>query len=92
MSEPETEALLAFMQARLAEDKARARSAARHIKGMAPYSGRLLRQAEAMRAVLGEFESPSAPGGPGTLGLMTAVKHLGAIWQDHPDYREQWRP
>jgi hypothetical protein len=92
MSEPETEALLAFIRVRLDEDEARARSAARHMKAIGPFSGRLLRQAEAMRAVLGEFGSPSASGGPYPLGLMTAVKHLGASWRDHPDYREEWRP
>ena len=59
----------------------------------------VLREVEAKRAVVRAYldakayydAHPEADAGEVT-GLYTAVRLLAQVWDDHPDYRSEWRP
>lgn len=61
---------------------------------------RVLREVAAKRAIVAAWlESEAAldrgysdVNRGGQLALRTACRHLAAAWEDHPDYREDWRP
>lgn len=56
---------------------------------------RALRKIAARRAVLNAYrtERERGFGGSGyTEGLEFALRHAAAVWDDHSDYREEWRP
>jgi hypothetical protein len=49
---------------------------------------RVLREVEAKRAIVAAVaESPGE-----ATGLGVAMLHLAAVYADHPDYRQEWRP
>lgn len=90
-----TDDLIAFVSARLDEDEATARHEPE----------RLPREVAAKRAILTMdtdlwriYRTYEAAGEPGTMSLGRAqaadraVRYLAAVWNDHPDYREAWRP
>lgn len=62
-------------------------------------SGRVLRQVTAMRAILAGHPRVW-PGDPGSVACTRCVlawpcptlRHLAAVWSDHPDYDGSWRP
>ena len=62
------------------------------------YPARVLREAAAMRAILGRYASQPAnlgdqlQRGQEQMGLLYALEQLAAIWDDHPDYEGEWRP
>jgi Family of unknown function (DUF6221) len=71
--------LVAFLRARLDEDEAVAQ----------PWAPpRWLREVEAKRAIIAEYEAPF--GSHLRLGLYFAIVQLAAIWHDHPDYDPAW--
>lgn len=63
-------------------------SVAAHVADHDP--GRVLAQVAALRAVLGEHQDCSIVGV--VLVPCPTVRHLAAIWADHPDYRQEWKP
>ena len=95
--------LTAFLTARLDEDEA----SARDVRYIWPTSfeitlnpARVLREVEAGRAILAEYgriaESarryPNAANAAALIAMQTAVRHLVAVYSDHPDYRPEWKP
>ena len=98
--------LVEFLRARLDEDEAAAKAwlpfgnpdaAARvHIARLDP--GRVLREVEAKRRLIADYEVydasaryPDSEGGI-AIGLGTAVELAALAYADHPDYDEAWRP
>jgi Family of unknown function (DUF6221) len=88
--------LVAFLRARLDEDRAK-------ITRPATMSGsRAVRDVEAKRAILAAYEMNDNDAelhlGPHPRkhgewdGLRFAVRHLAAVWRDHPDYDPGWKP
>jgi hypothetical protein len=94
--------LIAFLKARLDEDEARANGLffACRIPGKLPdFSSRggpaaevywqhftpdrMIREVEAKRAIIAEHS-------PYFGGSYPALRHLAAIYSDHPDYRAEW--
>jgi Family of unknown function (DUF6221) len=59
---------------------------AQHIARHDP--ARVLREVEAKRAILAQWEH-SPPGSP---VLTFALYNLAAVYGDHPDYRQEWKP
>lgn len=59
---------------------------------------RVLREIEAKRAIVAEYErAHTRPKGDvasagALLALHGVVKHLAAVYADHPSYRVEWRP
>lgn len=99
-TEPANAELLAFLNARLDEDERHLKSNAHHL-----WTKRPLREVAAKRAVIAmhdelwrlyrTFEQAGEPG-PISLGraqgLWRAVRLVGAVYSDHPDYRPEWKP
>lgn len=94
--------LIAFVNARLDREWFLAREHENHAQdGPSVLAGRKrLREVEAMRKILTEY-APAAPfDGPSepeyaygwAEGLGMAVRALAAIWNDHKDYEEGWKP
>lgn len=54
------------------------------------YPARVLREVEAKRAIVDECNAMDDEGL--TPGLRSAVVSLAAVYGDHPDYRQEWRP
>jgi hypothetical protein len=52
---------------------------------------RVLREIEAKRRIIADFEDESTPLGE-TRGLSGAIMHLTAVYDTHPDYQGKWRP
>jgi hypothetical protein len=66
---------------------------AQHIARHDP--ARVLREVAAKRAVLDAYraERDGGFGGSGfTEGLEFTLRHAAVAWDDHPGYREEWRP
>jgi hypothetical protein len=61
---------------------------------------RVLREVEAKRAILDLTKDPDGPDGENlnwAYGIhaeahQTVLRHLAAVYADHPDYRQEWRP
>jgi Family of unknown function (DUF6221) len=66
---------------------------------------RVLREVEAKRAILKAYEWVAAHKADGggierdynfrsgqVISLETAIRFLAAVWSDHPDYRQEWKP
>lgn len=61
---------------------------------------RVLAEVAAKRAIVDAYvlrdQQGQMPGGEvigyHATGVRTALRHLGAVYADHPDYREEWRP
>jgi Family of unknown function (DUF6221) len=60
--------------------------AAAHIARHDP--ARVLREIEAKRAILAQWEAGPA----GSPVLTFALHNLAAVYSDHPDYRQEWKP
>ena len=64
------------------------------------YPARVLREVEAMRKILEDWQAAVEQGSDGRrkhrltheIMLHRAVKTLAAVWCDHPDYDPAWRP
>lgn len=96
--------LTEFLTARLAEDERVSRELQagylRHYGSvealsepqqlMWGFAARVLREVEAKRAVVALL----APFGgcPGCPGCLPVLAHLAAVYSDHPDFDESWRP
>jgi hypothetical protein len=58
-------------------------------------SARVLAECEARRKIVGRYTRlhETVPVDPGSyLEARAAVRYLAAVYADHPDYREEWRP
>jgi hypothetical protein len=53
---------------------------------------RVLREVKAKRAILGEYAGNDMDDLGYTNALGFAVSHLAAVYSDHPDYQQEWRP
>ena len=93
--------LAAFCAARLDEDEGRAKGWAEPGGAHWPWlETRVLREVAAGRAILAEYgriaESarryPNAANAAALIAMQTAVRHLVAVYSDHPDYRQEWKP
>ena len=97
MTATTTLTLVEFLTARLDEDE----SYARHDE--TPHSGpgstaRVLREVEAKRRIVdvaaecadGMWHTGYTCGAEN--GYADILDHLAAVYADHPDYREEWRP
>ena len=95
-------ALAAFLTARIDEDEAAAKAwlpfgnpdapAREHIARYDP--GRVLREVEANRRILAEFQAqdgdPWSADADYFAGLVFVVKALAGVYSSHPDYRQEW--
>jgi hypothetical protein len=92
--------LIAFLMARYAEDWSAAREL---VDGLD--ESRATREVEAKRAILDACEWVTARKADGggietdyqfrsgqVNALETAVQTLAAVYSDHPDYRQEWKP
>jgi uncharacterized protein DUF6221 len=56
---------------------------------------RVLREVAAKRAVLAAYDE-AVNGVEADLGVANAlegiIRHVGVAWNDHPDYRDEWKP
>lgn len=94
---PETLTLIDFLLARIAEDKVAAQ-AVEHWNPQAVLNGqplgpKLLAECEAKRRIVEAIDA----GNPvdewmSALTLEWVTKVLAAVYADHPDYRDEWRP
>ena len=96
--------LTAFITARLDEDEAAAQACADYdtlscadLPGVHMTTARVLREVEAKRAVLNAYvctdgDSPRDRDRGRWDGLHATVRHLAAVYSDHPDYRQEWKP
>lgn len=99
MSGVGTVTLTDFLLARIAEDEARAHRnhywtcpAAQSKDGRCECGQqRPLAECEAKRAIVGIAQMPWFRMGEQD-GLHYALTHLAAIYADHPDCRDEWRP
>lgn len=89
--------LTAFISARLDEDEAIARTG--HYAGLVVITAsgysytltlRMLREIAAKRAIVALYDK--ADGYAASVTAEQAVAHLAAVWNDHPDYQQQWAP
>jgi len=71
-----------------ADDPQSMRDAA-HIARWGPV--RVLSDAAAKRAVLGALQA-AEEWGQDRRDLVYVVRHLAAVYRDHPDYQEEWAP
>ena len=93
-----------FLRARMAEDAAVAQAAGRDGYGAIDWAGesgptdvhiarhdpaRVLVECEAKRRIVEEYTFDD--GTPAREGE-NALLYLAAVYPDHPDYREEWRP
>jgi len=102
MNETATLTLTGFLAARLDEDEAAARANApvRYVGTnstdlvRAEPEGRVLREVQAKRAIAAAAASewPTWCEVGAGCGIGTAAQHLAAVYADHPDYNEKWRP
>lgn len=104
-SPPAVDDLTTFLRKRIAEDKAISAQCtgpewqtdpgdgdnAEHIARHDP--ARALREADAKLAILDELDR-AVLGQPQPFidALLYAVREMGTVYADHPDYRENWRP
>ena len=89
-----------FLLARIAEDESAATEWG--VKGERARAARLCAETQAKRRLLNEYrardEDVALMLGPDSrrqrqwAGLHLATKVLAAIYSDHPDYRDEWRP
>lgn len=102
--------LIAFLKARLDEEESAAKAwstpfsnptaADRENRAAQADPDRVLREAEAKRAILAEYEriAGSVKRYPNNatitaLGVAeTMVRAAGTVYSDHPDYRSEWKP
>ncbi|UQA97111.1 DUF6221 family protein [Streptomyces halobius] len=87
------ENLVMFLRKRLADEATALREAL--AKGAPHASVRGLEDIQAKLYVLDEVESAALARdrSPAYMkGLMYAVRQLGAVYSDHPDYKANWRP
>lgn len=98
--------LIAFLRARLDEDEQTSLGVFAHqpmlFVGGRLLAGRLNDEVHAKRAILDRLEAINREVGDGAsadphdlgegAGLWLAAEHLALPYQDHPDYREEWRP
>jgi hypothetical protein len=90
-----------FLLARIAEDEAWLRSAAEHWACYPPPQEptRLLAECEAKREIVRAYQLRAEQGsgrggeviGYHATGVAVAIRHLAAVYADHPDYRGEWR-
>jgi hypothetical protein len=58
-----------------------------------PWKDRIHRELAAKRAVLDAYDASVRAHGPGlSRSYLKLVAHQAAVWNDHPDYREDWAP
>ena len=91
--------LTEFLLARIDEDH---ENADRYVSlfpegDMAPLFRRVLRECEAKRRIVEELEAVSddrerLADYDSVYGLRFAAQALAAVYADHPDYRDDWRP
>lgn len=94
--------LVAFLEERLAEDERTAgASAPRRYVGTsmtdlrpAEPESRALREVEAKRAMVARCQRDATDAANGTAYDLAreVLGDLAAVYADHPDYREEWRP
>ena len=94
--------LTVFLRARLDEDEARHKDA--YMDGrLVEYSARVLREVEAKRAIVRRYERGAGGELPewqagrelivaGLAILLGVLRDLAAVYSDHPDYRQKWKP
>jgi hypothetical protein len=58
------------------------------------YPARVLREVAAKRAVLAAYIKIEAGGirDSGWIAFRSTLATLAAVWNDHPDYRQEWAP
>lgn len=56
------------------------------------YPARLLRETEAKRAILADIKEATAISPTSWLLAAKIVCHLAAVYENHPDYRQEWKP
>ena len=82
--------LIAFLNARIDEDERYLKSNQHHL-----WTQRPLREVEAKRTILAEYERAleKAPGNlPLINTLIRLMRVLAAVYSDHRDYRQEWKP
>jgi hypothetical protein len=98
--------IAAFIEARLIEDEAAANPTccgcfdANHVPPCTPrpWLARPRREVEAKRAILRRYEVQAAKTGDNAMeedrawALWPVIAHIAAVWADHEDYDESWRP
>jgi Family of unknown function (DUF6221) len=81
--------LAAFLTARLDEDDRELVKDPPQGFGYANLAARMHREAAFKRAILGQYRTAA---GWSSDNWPLALRLLAAIWIDHPDYLEEWRP
>ncbi len=77
--------LIAFLNARLDEDEEKAEI----IAGSVGYKSRASREVAFKRAILGEHRTAA---GWSSDNWPLSLRLLVAVWSDHPDYDQEWKP
>lgn len=91
--------LTEFLIARIAEDEAFWTPEVNDLE-IGNIAERILTECEAKRRIVEDFETLhgdyQVTHDPGTearrLQAMVALAHLAAVYAEHPDYREEWKP
>jgi hypothetical protein len=90
--------LTEFLTARMDEDEALGRGWTEH--GIGSFGPRVLREVEAKRAIVAAYVDSETCLNRGyteltrgsQLARLSVCRHLAAVYSDHPDYRDEWRP
>jgi hypothetical protein len=80
-----------FLLARIDEDEHLARVAYHATMSQVDLE-RILRTCAARRAIVRLYREAKYKGDPDAAPYLVAVKTLAAIYDDHPDYKPDWRP